>query len=289
MLTRIRIGIDPSTTKTGWAIMFDDDVIPTMEFNGKKLALCGAVEMMHNKKNHPTYGNKFASASDNIAKLKSYFFKIFRELNDAENVSNDAQIILVIENPQIPRYNNISTTTKLALMTGAIANAIIDIIYNTTKFKRENITIKFIEPNEWQVRMFAGENTQRKANLIERDERKEKSLELGNGILQRSGINATTEHDITDAIMLAFYAESVVDKVVIKKNNKNREKKVKHLIPNALALAWKNLAHYDLMEKNGKKLDSKQKKAQAKWREKIQYLEEEKKKLQKPKKERESK
>ncbi len=204
-IKKINMGFDVSTKKTGYAIILDGQ--PFILKNNTPTI--GSFKMNQGKEKFETMGDKFNDAHKAITSLSNVIFQVMEPLNTLHKGSNGKfkvdKINVVFELSGIPNGGkfgiNVNSMEKLAVYTGAVANAILTVIKLAGFHFMENITVKFVKHMEWAARLWNKQD----------GDSKELSIAAANKLLNKWGIENTTDDDLADALNMTMIAEQLRD------------------------------------------------------------------------------
>lgn len=215
----VKMGFDISTKKMGWCILVNNKPFK-FKFNDKIHYSFGSSKLYDDKIKYDFFGNRMVKGT------RPYLIHLNSILNSVldavliELKNCTPNVIIALEFSQ---FNNIETSTKLALFIGKISQILENIIYEKMEYLIDNIEFKIVSANEWQ-RIYDNEIQDGFSNgLPIKWADKKRTLKLANIMFEFWGIkNLTNDDDLADALNLAFVAEKVKDNLNIKTINKSK-------------------------------------------------------------------
>lgn len=249
-IKQITLAFDVSTTKTGYCFLINNK--PMQIGQGNYISI-GSIHMVKKEKyigqvgfkdktplerqkpkEYTNYGDRlFWGSGTQIQVLGSIVADMFQQINpyyQKSTLITRPKITIVFEVSEIPNFNqnkgqSITTTRKLALYVGAVVQE----IYNSIKCfgyfvaHEPNTEVKLIKPTEWQSRLWVKKGTTEKT--------KEESIRQANIRLKSWGLEETQDHDMADAINIAWVSSEVRDNLVVSTFNMNKKELTLKTLP----------------------------------------------------------
>jgi len=153
---RIKVGLDVSTTRTGYAILINDK--PMFLDKQHKESSIGSIDMTQGE--FTSYGNRMGHASLHpVIALKRVFYKAFLTINDlvTRKKITVEKVSFAVESSEIPNYGsrfrivqNMTTLKKLSLYVGFVLGNIATTISACGFHFWNKVNFKLVNAQEWQ-------------------------------------------------------------------------------------------------------------------------------------------